>query len=94
MAPFYANEFGQCSEGHQKRSEVIGGGRKWSEVGSHRRWSEVVGSKKEGHMSNYYIVVKSEFICVIGSVKLDMWERKSVPYAGRMCKPERMRSRK
>ena len=84
MAPFYANEFGQCSEGHQRWSEVVGS----------RESSEVVGSKKEGHMSNYYIIVKSELICVIGSVKLDMWERKSFPYAGRMCKPERMRSRK
>jgi len=62
-------------------------------VGS-RKSSEVVGSIKEGDMCNYYIIVKSEVICVIGSVKSDMWERKSVPYAGRMCKPERMRSRK
>ena len=90
MAPFYANEFGQCSEGYRKWSEVIGGGRKWSEVGSHRRWSEA----KRRETCNYYIMVKSELICIIGSVKSDMWERKSVPYAGRMCEQERMRSRK
>ena len=84
MAPFYANEFGQCSEGYRKWSEVIGGSRKRSEV---------VGSIKEGHMSNNVTIVKSEFICVIGSVKSDMWDRKSVPCALHMCKPELMRSR-
>ena len=60
--------FGRLSEvigSHRRWSDIIGGGRKWSEVGSHRRWSEVVGSIKEGHMSNYYITVKSELICVI-----------------------------
>ena len=47
---------------------------------------------KEGHMNSYYIIVKSEVIFVNGSVKSDMWERKRVPCAGRMCKPECMRS--
>ena len=75
-------------------SEVVGSHRRWSEVVGSRKPPEVVGSKKEGDMSNYYIIVKSELICIIGSVKSDMWERKSVPYAGRMCEQERMRSRK
>ena len=35
-------------------------------------------------MSNYYITVGSNLICVVGSVKPDMWERKSVSCAGRM----------
>ena len=35
-------------------------------------------------MSSYYITVGSDLIYVIGSVKSDMWERKSVPCAGRM----------
>ena len=30
-------------------------------------------------MRSYYIIVKSELICVIGSVKADMWDRISVP---------------
>ena len=30
-------------------------------------------------MRSYYIIVKSELICVIGSVKSDMWDRISVP---------------
>ena len=45
-------------------------------------------------MRSYYIVVKSEFISVIGSVKSDMWDRKSVPCAVRMGKPQRMRRSK
>ena len=32
-------------------------------------------------MTSYYIIVKSELICVIGSVKSDMWDRISVPCA-------------
>ena len=43
-------------------------------------------------MRSYYIIVKSELICVIGSVKSDMWDRISVPCAVRMRKTERMRS--
>ena len=35
-------------------------------------------------MRSYYIIVKSELICVIGSVKSDMWDRISVPSAVRM----------
>ena len=61
--------FGRLSEvigSHRKSSEVVGHHRRWSEVvGSCRKLSEVVGSIKEGHMSNYYITVKSELICVI-----------------------------
>ena len=30
-------------------------------------------------MRSYYIIVKSELICVIGSVKSDMWDIISVP---------------
>ena len=43
-------------------------------------------------MRSYYIIVKSELICVIGSVKSDMWDRISVPCAVGMRKTERMRS--
>ena len=43
-------------------------------------------------MRSYYIIVKSELICVIGSVKSDMWDRISVPCAVRKLKAERMRS--
>ena len=43
-------------------------------------------------MRSYYIIVKSELICVISSVNSHMWDRISVPYAVRMCKTERMRS--
>ena len=43
-------------------------------------------------MRSYYIIVKSELICVIGSVKADMWDRISVPCAVRMRKTERMHS--
>ena len=43
-------------------------------------------------MRSYYIIVKSELICVIGSVNSDMWDRISVPCAVRMRKAERMRS--
>ena len=43
-------------------------------------------------MRSYYIIVKSELICVIGSVKSDMWDRISVPCAMGMRKTERMRS--
>ena len=43
-------------------------------------------------MRSYYIIVKSELICVIGSVNSHMWDRISVPCAVRMCKAERMRS--
>ena len=43
-------------------------------------------------MRSYYIIVKSELICVIGSVKSDMWGRISVPCAVGMRKTERMRS--
>lgn len=71
-------------------SEVIGGGRKLSEVvgsrrGRHRKASEEITSRsiKEGQTSNYYITVGSDLICVVGSVKSDMWERKSVSCAGR-----------
>ena len=45
-------------------------------------------------MRSYYIIVKSELICVIGSVKADMWDRISVPSAVRRRIPERMRSTK
>ena len=45
-------------------------------------------------MNRYYSIVKSELICVNGSVKSDMWERKRVPCPVRMCKLERMRSTK
>ena len=45
-------------------------------------------------MRSYYIIVKSELICVIGSVKADLWDRISVPYPVRRRKPERMRSTK
>ena len=37
-------------------------------------------------MTSYYIIVKSELICVIGSVKSDMWDRISVPCAVDMRK--------
>ena len=50
MAPFYANETGQCSEGYRKWSEVIGGswtssqvvgiGQKSEVIGGGRKWSE------------------------------------------------------
>ena len=30
-------------------------------------------------MRSYYIIVKSELICVIGSVNSDMWDRISAP---------------
>ena len=43
-------------------------------------------------MRSYYIIVKSELICVIGSVKSDMWDRISVPCAVGMRKTERMPS--
>ena len=43
-------------------------------------------------MTSYYIIVKSELICVIGSVKSDMWDRISVPCAVGMPKTERMPS--
>ena len=39
-------------------------------------------------MRSYYIIVKSELICVIGSVKSDMWDRISVPCAVRMPRHE------
>lgn len=57
-----------------------------SRRGRHRKASEEMtsGSIKEGHMSNYYITVGSDLICVVGSVKSDMWERKSVSCAGRI----------
>lgn len=45
-------------------------------------------------MRSYYIIVKSELICAIGSVKADMWDRISVPCAVRMGKPQRMRRSK
>lgn len=41
MAPFYANEFGQCSESYRKWLDVIGSGRTSSEVvGSGRKHKE------------------------------------------------------
>ena len=43
-------------------------------------------------MRSYYIIVKSELICVIGSVNSDMWDRISVLCAVRMRRAERMRS--
>ena len=43
-------------------------------------------------MRSYYIIVKSELICVIGSVNSHMWDRISVPCTVRMHKAERMRS--
>ena len=43
-------------------------------------------------MRSYYMIVKSELICVIGSVKSDMWDRISVPCAVGRRKTERMRS--
>ena len=43
-------------------------------------------------MRSYYITVKGELICVIGSVKSDMWGRISVPCTVRKLKAERMRS--
>ena len=43
-------------------------------------------------MRSYYIIVKSEVICVIGSVKADMWDRISNHCAVRMRKTERMHS--
>ena len=44
-------------------------------------------------MSNYYIIVKSELKCVIGSVNAQMWDRISVSRAVRRRKAERMRSK-
>ena len=35
-------------------------------------------------MRRYYIIVKSEVICVIGSVNSHIWGRISVPFAVRM----------
>ena len=65
-----------------------------SEVVGSRKSSEVVGScRKEGHMSNYYIIVKSELRCVIGSVNAQMWDRISVSCAVRRRKAERLRSK-
>ena len=57
-----------------------------SRRGRHRKASEEMTSRsiKERHMSNYYVTVGSDLICVVGSVKSDMWERKSVSCAGRM----------
>ena len=43
-------------------------------------------------MTSYYVIVKSELICVIGSVKSDMWDRISVPCAVGMRKTGCMRS--
>ena len=43
-------------------------------------------------MRSYYIIVKSELICVIGSVNSHMQDRISAPCAVRMRKAERMRS--
>ena len=43
-------------------------------------------------MRSYYIIVKSELICVIGSVNSHMWDRVSVPCAARMRKAECTRS--
>ena len=43
-------------------------------------------------MTSYYNIVKSELICVIGSVNSDMWDRISVPCAVHIRKAERMRS--
>ena len=43
-------------------------------------------------MRSYYITVKGELICVIGSVKSDMWGRISVPCTVRKLKAEPMRS--
>ena len=42
--------------------------------------AEVIGSDA----ITKHITVGSDLIYVIGSVKSDMWERKSVPCAGRM----------
>ena len=48
-------------------------------IGRRRISPEVIGSIKEGHLSCYYPKVKRELICVNGSAKLDMWERKGSP---------------
>ena len=71
-------------------SEVVG-----SRRGHHRKASEVMTSRsiREGHMNSYYTIVGNELICVIGSVKAQMWDRTTVSCAVRRRKAERMRSK-
>ena len=79
--------------GNRKSSEMVGSRRRSSAVESRkstemvgsRRRSSAVGSRrgiKEGHLSCYYTIVKSELIYVYEGWGWHMWERKGPPAQG------------